>query len=530
MPLVILVVLIYLIASALSGLDATDAPLPTPERDKVEVAADDQLKLAEEYRPILLFDSGENWRPLNVDDFFDDPGSEPNRLCRRGENPRTCPPIPGRKTFLDPASQGKDLFIDIGGERPNGADFEGPRSDCPERAEPLRDCNAGPGTAIYYEVKQANGRFYIDYWWFLRYNEFRKGGRLTECSAKFRPGCGDHEGDWEGITVVTSAFEPGEIEYVTYAEHSGDFRYARPQFEVGGRNDKRPLVFVADGSHASYPGECGGEDCAQLLPLSLGFRLPEGRHDGRAAWGRNAGEDCSAGPVSCLLPLSEAAESWNAFGGLWGLDCGEGGPDCPVNPGPHSPSAQDRFKYPWCYQRVLPSGGDFERSASCDVAAAVADPAAAPGAATQTDCRAWAGGNVAILACDSGALATGLADEETSGSSGISIVVTNDAHDDPSTPPTSEVIGKTVTRGVSQVVDKVLRAPYYFTVRGKVTEVIVRGRASDGSLLEALFAGLDLKRGDLTAFELQERDGRLNFFMRLPDGSPLEPTRLTTLD
>ena len=492
-----------------------------PDRDTVEVALDKQRKLAEQYRPILLFDSRESWRPLNVDRFFDESGTPPHRLCRRQENPRSCPPILGYGAFLESVSQagqgGADRFINIGGEGANGTDSEGPRSDCPERAPPLQDCNGGPGTAIYYNVKQANGRYYVDYWWFFRYNDFRRIQSAASCTAKLRPLCGDHEGDWEGITVVTSADKPGEIEYVTYAEHSGDFRYARSQISVGGRDDSRPFVFVADGTHASYASECTGEGCTQLFPIALGLRRPEGRHDGKVSWGRNTGEDCSEGSPTCLIHVPDPdSESWNAFGGLWGLVCSGGGRDCPVNPGPQTPSRQDRYRFPWCYQRVLPSGKGFERAASCDVQSPVGDPAGAPGLPTQTDCRAWAGSQVAILACDATRLAAGLADDTASESSGIAIELNGDA------------VGKTVTRGVSQVVDKPVRPPSVIRVRGRVTEVIVRARAPDERLVEAKFPGLALGPADEAEVAVRDVDGQLRLSLRLPDGSFVEPT-LTTL-
>jgi Vacuolar protein sorting-associated protein 62 len=531
LPLLLLVLVIVAVHSFERGLHSTGSALPDPERGQVKVDPDDQERLAEYYRPILYFDSGEHWRPLNVDRFLDHPGADPNRVCHRGEKrPGTCPVISDHHAFdpEQPPRGSDDRFLNLGGSAPNGADFEGPRADCPARAPPLRDCDAGPGSAIYYEVKQANGRFYVDYWWFFRYNDFPGGGAFTSCTGVFTAGCGDHEGDWEGVTVVTAADDSGQIEYVTYAEHSGDFRYSPSQIQFGGLRDSRPYVYVAQGTHASYPAACAGNGCTQLLPLSLGHRRPEGRHDGGAKWGRNTGEDCSAGDTACVLPLPAADRSWDGYHGLWGLVC-KLGRGCPVNAGPKTPSDQDRYLYPWCYQRVLPSGNDFERASSCDRAAQVADPAAAPGTATQTDCRAWAGSNVAILGCDEQALATTLSKASNADSSDIQILVAKDTDHDPSTPPRIRVIGRTATRGVSQVVDKVLRAPYFFIVRGKVSEVIARGRGPDGTVLEAKFAQIKAAPGEQRAFYLKQSDGQLSIFMRKPNGRFREPSTLTRL-
>ena len=76
---------------------------------------------------------------------------------------------------------------------------------------------------------------------------------------------------------------------------------------------------------------------------------------------------------------------------------------------------------------------------------------------------------------DAARLAAGLADDTASESSGIAIELNGNA------------VGKTVTRGVSQVVDKPVRPPSVIRVRGRVTEVIVRARAPDERLVEAKF-------------------------------------------
>jgi hypothetical protein len=122
-------------------------------------------------------------------------------------------------------------------------------------------------------------------------------------------------------------------------------------------------VYVAFGSHASYPLPCAASepapldtelDCWQgeyrqdLGPLSV--PLPDGRRDGKAAWSMNLDENCSQ--VACITPLPVSrdghAARWNAYPGSWGkAECAFGlGVLCVRSSGPFSPSFQDRYKDP----------------------------------------------------------------------------------------------------------------------------------------------------------------------------------------
>jgi hypothetical protein len=153
--------------------------------------------------------------------------------------------------------------------------------------------------------------------------------------------CFDHEGDWEGVTLVLSkdSAKPDRLEFVNYAAHEGVFRYRPVQIE---REGLRPVVYIANGSHAAYPFACPN-DCKQVNKL-FGHALPEDNTDGKRPWGRNDEADA-------LLPLP--AGSWEAFAGFWGSrTCDDAFGACTFGVPPRSPSQQRRFGSPWCYSGI----------------------------------------------------------------------------------------------------------------------------------------------------------------------------------
>jgi hypothetical protein len=517
-PVNLLLVILLIILLVRGGGEGSG---PSRDRPVVEVPNALQLELAKRFRPILRFDSAEPWRPLNVDRFLDEAAAGPaqgQELCQRDiQGSERCHPVFGYREFDDTISHfrfaGENLYIDIAGRRPNGLDYQTP-SRCPA-SPPLRDCNQGSGTAIYYDVVGANGRYYIDYWWFYRYNDFPRLGSAAACSGEIRILCSDHEGDWEGVTVVTPADEPNRVEYVDYAAHEGIFRYGAPQLDLGGPDRTHPVVYIAIGTHASYPSPCDASDCRQLARTVI--RRPEGSHDGRAPWGRNRDDACARKPT-CLIHLPPATadgRSWDAFAGLWGRICeNPKAADCPVASGPRSPSTQDRYRAPWCAQTVAVNGQDFDKRETCDVVTPGTGAAAAPGLGTATDCRTWSGPSVAVLACDPDTLANALASDQVSNRNTITILVQGVNQ------------GQTATPGVAQYIASPLRAPSQVLVRGRVDELTVHARQPKGrskDLVEARFTGLGIQAGQEARIRIRYRQGRVRVALLLPSGRPVKP-------
>lgn len=93
------------------------------------------------------------------------------------------------------------------------------------------------GWRIYVHTKKSalvTGGYNLQYWFFYPYND-------SVASV-------NHEADWEHITVTTDA--AGAFYSAWYAQHNGGVRYSASQLKFNGTH---PIVYSADGSHASYP-------------------------------------------------------------------------------------------------------------------------------------------------------------------------------------------------------------------------------------------------------------------------------------
>ncbi len=326
--------------------------------------------LAERFRPWLLFDSKEKWRPLNVDQMFDE-GTQ--RFCAHQGRVAKCTPIHDATTFdrlVAEKQSGPSSYVDIDGSKVS--EYHGPAS-----CRPLFDCNAGPRSTIYYNATESNGRYYLDYWWFLRFNHFTRLDLNKSCllpQGREAGLCDEHEGDWEGATVVTRPHDETHVEYVVYAAHKGTFRYSGAQLQF--RDGTRPVVYLTEGGHSAYPLACA-HSCRQPSGLAIdGVVPPETDHDGQAPWGRN-GEACVPNaPGSCLLSL--AKQPWTHWAGEWGAGCTAACRGALDANSPRSPGVQSRFQTPWCSFQ--------EESFTCD--------------GRSQRCSDWLSAQVSAVACD----------------------------------------------------------------------------------------------------------------------------------
>ena len=265
---------------ALSALPATAA-----------TATGDNRALALRFRPHLLFDSGERWRPLDVDRFLAEPGHLACPLA-----PASCTPLTSVAQLTPPVDH-----LDLRGDGP---------PDDPDTP-----------SVIYAHVTRGDRRIAIDYWWFLRHNAY---------------GFEEHEGDWEGVTVI--ADRRGErLLDVHFAAHADAWRYPAAVRQAVGR---RVRVYVTRGGHASYPQPCTRR-CRQTEGT-----LPEARFDGKRPWAGNTAAGCRGRCVR-LLPTSAngAPASWNAWGGRWGLTVS------PAFAAPLTPAFQRRYQHPFAARR-----------------------------------------------------------------------------------------------------------------------------------------------------------------------------------
>jgi hypothetical protein len=263
--------------------------------------------LALKFRPRLLFDAKERWRPIDVDRFLAEPG---HAVC-----PATgaCTPL----TSLAQLTPAID-HLDLRGTRADGRDATAPDlATCAKSLPTLFDCDEDGRSVIYAHVVRAGARIAIDYWWFLRYNAFS----LDE-----------HEGDWEGVTVIVDRAGTRVLD-VHFAAHNDVWRYdAGVPSIVGGR----VKVYLARGDHAAYPRPCV-HFCRET-----GGLLPEGNFGGQRSWVGNSAAGCRRLCVR-LLPqrANGAPASWDAWRGRWGVTLTQ------VFAPPLTPAFQGRFLHPF---------------------------------------------------------------------------------------------------------------------------------------------------------------------------------------
>jgi hypothetical protein len=415
-------------------------------------------ELAERFRPWLAFDSRELWRPLNVDALLDE-GT--HRFCGLPEG-ASCTAIEDASAFDEltrkAGALGPATYLDLAGGRLR--DYRGP-DRCPP---PQQDCGTGPGSAIYYHVTQSNDRFYVDYWWLLRFNHFPRSLPGFSCHsrvARENGVCDEHEGDWEGVTVVTPPDDDAHIDYVVYAAHKGTFRYTASLLRLHGGT--RPVVYVAQGSHASYPAACAhAHDCSQPRGLAVDglVDLPESRYDGGSAWERN-GEQCTPNASgSCLISLT--GQPWTSWPGQWGAGCGDACGNTTEVGSPRSPGLQGRFQTPWCSTQ--------DGVISCDSRA--------------LRCSDWLGPLVVAVACDPLLLSKGLRATDTVEASEMALVLRGRRRSQATTPGVVQALGDPLRPGerLSVLAD------------GSGTQVLVRAEQA-GVVVEARFAGLASSAG-----------------------------------
>ncbi|MDQ3933216.1 MAG: Vps62-related protein [Actinomycetota bacterium] len=382
-------------------------PPPPPRR------GEDLTSLAMRYRPWLWFDSAEHWRPLEVGSFLGEPDLQVCRNRRILSDP--CEPFDGIDGLLRSQFSGSDAYIDLAEH--DGA-YKSPYPEC--RAGAVYDCDRGPRSAIYYHPLRRGSMLYLDYWWYLRYNDYPLD---------------HHEGDWEGVTVsVSRAGGRESLHNVAFAAHNGPpWRYLALALEQTVAN--RVAVYLGRGTHAAYPRPCSRLRCHQTSANPLGVSpLPEARFDGGASWGNNPDVSCA----TCLKPFPLSSEdppeaaSWAAWDGRWGKDPG---PADPLGNAPGSPGSQDRFKDPTADR---PTDRTFFRRLK----------AAAAGGCNDS----WLGPFVTAALCDDVALQRSLSSGDVESPPGFEITANQPGTAAASRPGIGQVLGDPLEIGRSLAV------------------------------------------------------------------------------
>ncbi len=250
----------------------------------------DDLSLALRFRPRLLFDQKERWRPLDVDAFLAEGG---HQACPPvGTGP--CAPFTS-VAQLTPAV----AYLDMRGNGP---------LDPP-----------GSPSVIYAHVVRRGARIALDYWWFLRFNAYSLDR---------------HESDWEGVTVIVNRAGSRVLD-VHFAAHADVWRYDAGVPRIVG---DRVKVYLANGDHAAYPKPC------TRLCRQTDQTLPEAHYGGQISWRGNSAAGCRRSCVK-LLPVDASGtggrDGWDAWDGRWGA------PTSPAFAPPRTPAFQARYRDPF---------------------------------------------------------------------------------------------------------------------------------------------------------------------------------------
>jgi hypothetical protein len=395
----------------------------------------------------------------------------------------------------DLANLGEKDVLRVNGlaSRANPGGFAGPDPVC--QSPPVLDCDKGPTSRLYYHVKDGQDLTFIDYWWYLRYNDASPGSKW------------DHQSDWEGVVVaVDPRGTSPSFQWVGFAAHEGVWRYLRPALRCDGRSNTgscgaaggvvrdRVNVYVANGTHAAYPYPCTSKSALPLCHQNarkFGFALPETGFDGRRPWGAND-------EVDALLKFPEDAP-WLTWAGRW--DVGQA---------VRSPGRQGRYEAP---------GSSTNGTCPKDLCPDKRPPG------YEGPCFRWFGPSSAAVACvpsvagKSTATDTGRFTIARAHVEGEQLIVDATAPTAASAP------------GVAQVTGPYIGPDEAIVVNGPApdsAELYVRTRDGD-DVVEARFTDLGLERGGQAIARPATRDGALTVSLGRPDGSQVLARRPVVL-
>ncbi len=193
-----------------------------------EVSLDDpnvRRRIAETYMPILFLHGDEEYEPVGVEAMLDHAAFH----CSPETSVRG--PISSETLARTPCQWGS--WLDIAQRHLRHDSWW---SDVKEEYD----------NVVYYRVAETGDWLTVQYWLFFVFND-APGGRDF-----------DHEGDWESVqlwfgkhdTGVTSLIRGAIPVQVGYASHERGAYHVWSDLQKEGR---RPHVYVAEGTHASYP-------------------------------------------------------------------------------------------------------------------------------------------------------------------------------------------------------------------------------------------------------------------------------------
>jgi hypothetical protein len=250
----------------------------------------DHDDLLRRFLPRLRYDSNEQYFADSPAQWTDNPGHE----LRRGDGTLIArAPELSLEGLGDYAAEASDFISD-------------PRRDYRAQYVKLRVARPDLKNRIFGHAVEQNGRLWLQYWFWYFYNDY-----------SLALGAGLHEGDWEMVQLRMHDDEP---DVAVYAQHVYAEKRAWPDVE---REDGRPVVYVARGSHASY--------------FEAGFHTTEGWYD--LADGKRPA------PELTLEILEGEGPGWARWPGRWG-DTQPRLPGGLQQPSPTGPGSKDQWSEP----------------------------------------------------------------------------------------------------------------------------------------------------------------------------------------
>jgi hypothetical protein len=259
--------------------------------------------LLRRHQPGVKYDSMEQYFADSAEQWTANPGNELRRADTgnaRGEVLATG----GQLTLAFLAAKNYGSGAEV-----RDTDLIGnPHRNYREQYVALRQARPDLRNRMYGHAVEAGGRLWLQYWLYYFYNDYN-----------LALGIGLHEGDWEMVQLRMHGDEP---DVAVYAQHRQAEQRPWAQVERVPGDPRRPLVYVARGSHASY--------------FHAGFHQTEAWYD-LADGKRNA-------PRLALEIIDDDTPPWVGWPGVWGdTRARVGGVD---QPSPRGPAAHGSWRDP----------------------------------------------------------------------------------------------------------------------------------------------------------------------------------------
>ncbi|MFB9906011.1 hypothetical protein [Allokutzneria oryzae] len=329
----VLAVVTLVACEEVPGTPSPPSPSPSqqpPPRSKEPASDARQRATAAKYAPYVWLAEGEEYGPMDATTFI--LGSElrwaHDKAC--GDDKIAAPPELERLRGKDPAvvyrHQGKGAApkCEHGGPEYKTTDETAPRKNENLGAEgfyltgsPAMRRGTGTSAPTYwqhYEDPERHLHAYT-YWRFYAWND-----AITVPGLEFAGADGDHEGDWERVTLLTDADDrPTDVVF------NGHGSQCRMPWDKITKADGRPVVYSAKGTHASFADQ--GVHGWRLDTTSQGQR-----------W-----------DTATDLRRTEN-EPWWGYAGGWGA-VGSPGPLAEERTGPAGPKPSRGPGDPWAAER-----------------------------------------------------------------------------------------------------------------------------------------------------------------------------------